>query len=514
MATQHPEHYIVIVSWSGRESRFLNSLSKLVEQRIAAAGQYRCLLWDWGIDADRRPSWKQRLFAPIDLRVRRLRGYLRREPFYKDDEHSDPEITLIAHGRSCSVVKAYLLDLVDPAGENHDDWRGRRRVRQAIFVAPLRARRIRAVLWTGIGMLVAAAALYVWGKLHSDASPLFDPLAYVIGGVGTLIFALLPLLADEQMRSLLGLPKNLDTDRIDLRFEELIVNGSKSLAGTWPIPSQVLKLDSLVPSVDVADSIGDAVVTPQGHKNVYEVARQTVQFEAAPIDPREAPPDVQRRGSFDNRTLRTLTVWFSERNNTEDTNLPPFDLPYRTQGCLEINPEPTPNLWTGPEQGDWLANRKQFHYRFRPATGNNYALKATVYGGFNQGDRSAHSHIRVDCYIRELQYTLDLRQYLSAHWTISRPPEVYYIPPRPPTVFNKDRSFPDEDCECLIIGRKLETGRRLEVTTLEPGLFQWTIYSIRNGGTMGFLFDVSAPAGLKDQKPGASAAGASGLAAQ
>jgi hypothetical protein len=81
-------------------------------------------------------------------------------------------------------------------------------------------------------------------------------------------------------------------------------------------------------------------------------------------------------------------------------------------------------------------------------------------------------------------------------------------------VFNKDRSFPDEDCECLIIGRKLETGRRLEVTTLEPGLFQWTIYSIRNGGTMGFLFDVSAPAGLKDQKPGASAAGASGLAAQ
>src|ERR1700683_4454632 len=154
MATQHPEHYIVIVSWSGKESRFLEKLREQVEQRAATGGQYRRVLLDWRYDQDRPPNLKQRLFAPIDIRVRKLRGYLRREPFRKLDEHSDPEITLVAHGRSCSVVKAYLLELVNQAGEDHDNWRDRRRIRQAIFVSPRKARRIRAVLWSAIGMMV------------------------------------------------------------------------------------------------------------------------------------------------------------------------------------------------------------------------------------------------------------------------------------------------------------------------------------------------------------------------
>jgi hypothetical protein len=490
MATQHPEHYVIVASWSREESCTLQDLPDLVKGHAAIGGEYQFVIWDWTANLPEREhvDWRQRLAAPIEFRSRRLQLFLRQEPYRNNDEHSDPEITLIAQGRSCRVVKNYLCSLVE---ETHDDWRDRQRIRQAIFIAPRKPRRFPVMLCSAVGLAVMAAASYLWAKLRNDA--VFDVMAFIGALLSASLFALLGLFVSEEARRHLGLTKVLDSADLDRQFEEKIVNGSKQQAGTWPIPSQTLRVASLSATADSADRIASAIGGPLGHKNVYEVDVNTVQIEAAPADPRALPPGVRDRGSFDNYSRRTLTVRFSERNNTDETALQPYDLRYRTNGRMIIDREPTPNLWSDGERGDWEINGQNYHYKFRPVEGNSYVLDMRVYGGFNEGDRNAHSHIEVFAYIRRLEYVLDLSPYLDAGWSISRPPEAYYFPPQPPHVVGKDRIFPGERCDCLAARRKLDHGRPLDVQLTKNGVYQWTIYSVRNGGMIGFLFDVAAP---------------------
>jgi hypothetical protein len=492
MATQHPEHYVVILSWNRTESRTLQDLPDLVKRHAAIGGEYRFVIWDWTASRPEREqvAWRQRFSAPIEFRSRMLQLFLRQAPYRNNDEHSDPEITLIAQGRSCRVIKNYLCGLVE---ETHEDWRDRQRIRQAIFIAPRNPRRFRVMLWSAVGLAVMSAASYLWAKLHEDAGWVFDLVAFV-GTLGSaMLFALLTLFMNEEALRHLGLTRVFDSADLDRKFEEKIVNGSKRQAGTWPIPSQTLPVAKLSATTDAADRIASAIGVPRGHKNVYEVDVNTVRIDAAPSDSTTLPPRVRERGAYGNCSRRTLTVLFSEGNNTDETALQPYDLKYRTNGFMIVDREPTPNLWSDGERGDWDANGQNYHYKFRPAAGSAYTLGLCVYGGFNEGDRSAHSHIEVFSYIRRLEYMLDLSPYLDAGWSISRPPEVYYFPPQPPHVVGKDRIFPGERCDCLAAGRKLDHGRRLNVLSTQKGVYQWTIYSVRNGGMIGFLFDVAAP---------------------
>jgi hypothetical protein len=479
MATQHPEHYIVLVSWSAKELPFLREL----EKRLQLGDPYRTVLWDWSTDPGNheRPGWKERLFGPINFRARRLQSYLRAEPFRKDDELSDPEITLIARGKSCRVVKRYLVGLV---GETQNNWRDRRRIRQAVFLSPRALRRARLMLWFAAGMGVVAIAAAVLAWLDRGASTGFDLLATVSGAGSALMFALFQTFVNEEALTHLGFRNFLDTDDVERVFDQLIVNGSKRRAGTWPIPSR---------TADSADELADCIRIPKGHKNVYEVMLQRVELKIAPIDPAEAPAEVRQRGWFENRADRAAKVVFSDGNNTSPTDLPHYDLSFRTHGYMQMEAEPAPNLWTEKERGEWLDNRRVFHYWFRPDRNASYALDVTVYGGFNQGDRSSHTHVDATCYVQKSQYELDLRPYLNAGWQISRFPELYYFPPRAPRVEGENRDFPDDRCDCLTSGRKLENGRRFEIASVEPGLFQWSIESIRDGGIIGYIFDVTAP---------------------
>jgi hypothetical protein len=490
MATQHPEHHVILLSWGPREARRLEKLIDLLSQLPAIQGQYRCSLWTWGGQkSSDLGALKQRLFAPVDFRAQRIRRFLRQEPFRNADEHQDPEVTLIAYGRSCRVVKRYLVELVR---ELETDWRDIRRVRQVIFVSPRRVRRVLAAFWTAAVLAMLAAISAVWKHFDPSASSLCD-LVFSVATVGSgLMIGMLALLLNAEATVKLGLKRPLDTHELDRTFEELIENGDKKRAGTWPIPARSLPLDDLSATIETAEVIADAIDLPLGHKNVYEVASDSVTWEIGPIDAKVTPPDAPR--AFDNRARRIISVSFSRRDNTQHTGLPPYDLRYRTNGYMELKSEPVPNLWSAQERGDWLARRQVYHYMFRPAPGLTYELNTTIYGGFNQGDRCAHSHLDPSRYIRRLECSLDLRPYLLAGWTITRTPELFYFPPRPPHVVQRDRIFPDENCDCLAAGRSLESGRRLTVDTLEPGKFRWTVYSVRNGGTLGFLFDVSAPA--------------------
>src|ERR1035437_10106580 len=102
MATQNPQHQVVFVSWNDKQTGLWNQIGELLGRLPGIHGQYEFAFWDSTADADHqeRVSLKQRLLAPIDFRARRLRRYLRREPFRVEDEHSDPGITLAADGKA------------------------------------------------------------------------------------------------------------------------------------------------------------------------------------------------------------------------------------------------------------------------------------------------------------------------------------------------------------------------------------------------------------------------------
>lgn len=490
MATQNPQHQVVFVSWDDKQQSLWDQLGELIEILPGIHGQYKLAFWNSTANANpqERSSLRERLFAPIHTRMHRLRRHLRGGPFRVDDEHSDPEITLVAHGKACRVVKQYLLNLLEDSAE---DWRDLRRVRQVIFLSPSRRNLARLLVAAAVVLTVVAILSEILKLKYGESAPALNSLATLTVIVSGLLAFLLTFLLSAEARKQVGVDEKFDTDDLDKQFDELITNGSKRRAGTWPIPSQVLSIPRLTRSADTAETIGETILKPKGHKNVYELDRVTVRTEAEPLTPPQMRSGVVGRGPFDNRALRTQIVKFSAEDATAETDLPPYQIRYRTNGYMEVDKEPTDNLWSPLEAGEWSAQHQMFIYAFRPQRDVEYKLEATVYGGFNAGDQSAHTHIDVTHYIKKLEYNLDLRGYLAAGWTISRPPELYYFPPSPPRVVHKDRIFDDERCDCLATGRKLERGRPLTVVMKEPGRFQWVIYSIRNGGIIGFLFEVS-----------------------
>jgi len=486
MATQNPQHYVVFVCWDPVESRQLSGLDEELKTRPSPGPYYYFVLWDWSGDGG-RPGWRQRLLAPVAFRARKLQSYLRTEPFRAADPSDDPEITLVAQGKACRVVKSYLLGMIE---ESEAAWRDRNRIRQAIFVAPSSHRRTRTVLASAIALALIASVFYGVSKLDIGPAGLLDVLAYVCAIASAVVFAVLPLLLSEEAAR--GLGFEADGGDLDKRYEELVVNGWKRRAGTWPVPSNTLALETLAATPESADALEAAIAIPKGHKNVYEVALETHLFEVGPVAAEQLPEAARKKQLYDNVAYRTERDLFSRGNHTDETDLPEYDLCYRTSGWMQAE-EPQPNLWTKQEQDEWRKQSTSFHYKFRPEPGQTYELKLTVYGGFSQGDRSAHSHIDVCRFVTKIEYVLDLRRYVDAGWSITRPPELYYIPPREPIVVGADRRFPDEDCDCFKTGRVLESGKRFEVRQAQAGVYTWAVYSVRTGGMLGFVFDVAAP---------------------
>src|SRR5215831_13963124 len=170
MATQHPEHYVVITSWGPKESRALRDLPEMLQNSAGMKGPYQFVLWDWTVSKSHSDSsLKERMTRPIDFRVRNLQLFLRQQPYRNADEHSDPEITLVAHGRSCRAVKQYLCELVQ---DTHDDWRDRIRIRQAVFAGERKPRRFLVMLWTTLCLALLTIASFLWMKLHREAPPI------------------------------------------------------------------------------------------------------------------------------------------------------------------------------------------------------------------------------------------------------------------------------------------------------------------------------------------------------
>jgi hypothetical protein len=402
----------------------------------------------------------------------------------------DPDITLIGWGKGCRVIQACLLRcLAEDTTVRH-----LRRIRQVVLVCPSHAWRYRLLLGCTVIAMLVASLLELYRALFKDSLPATPTLVVVLGSLVAIASLLFGIVSNPTAMELLGLQSiQLDRDDLEHQFRSHLQGGSKQKPGTWPVPAQVLNLtdfgdDELVDAMRIAQ----AILEPFSHGSVYEIDLLERKLTIAPAD--GPPPDTESFVAVDvAKIVHSVTV--SERNSTTPESGPsPWELRYQTYGGhVHVPNIPDINRWTPQERSAYEYTHKQYVFRFFPEPGRTFTLKATVWNGFSAGNRDSHMHLRADAYFRCIRSSIDLRAYLEAGWRISSPPEAYFFFGKLPKVSGNERDLSGPSCDCLKSNRSLQEGTPVEVTEIEPGLYAWEVREVRDGGILGFLFNVSPP---------------------
>jgi hypothetical protein len=171
-----------------------------------------------------------------------------------------------------------------------------------------------------------------------------------------------------------------------------------------------------------------------------------------------------------NSAVLLRTIQFSASNQRKA----PFEIKYSTLGdgfvqysCMPLNEAPSEDLI------DYEMHGKSFCYRFTPDLKKplkKYTLRATIYKGFDKGDRDIHFHLGFDKYYHKLAFSLDLRAYTSAGYVVTKAPRFL---------------FSDKDLGvCDSCKEKLELADEVQPKdTGTSGLWRWELTEVRQGMT-------------------------------
>lgn len=420
--------------------------------------------------------------SPTARRARNLHRHLRKAPFVGDDYKVDPDLTLVGFGKGCRVIQAYLLNcLLEESTVRH-----LRQVRQVIFICPSKSHRYRYLLGAAVAAMFLGWTLDLW-RAFTPASFLglsISSLAFIVGII-SLIFG---VISNPAAMEMIGFPHiQLDQDDLERQFGIRILNGCKETPGTWPIPVKSVALpDFGEDEEDDSRQVSRAIADPVGHKNLYDIELFERRIVISPTT--EPPPGDADLAAVDNLATIHHTITLSAHNQ----NLTPWELRYQTyKGHIEVQDVPSTNRWTPQERSAYENTHKQYIFRFIPEPAKEYVLSARIWNGFSKGSRDSHAHLRADAYFRRLQVSIDLRPYLLREWRITRRPEAYFFPGKLPATSGKERDLSGPSCDCVTSKRILEEGIPIDVDESEPGLFEWKLEHIRDGGIVGFVFDVS-----------------------
>ncbi len=425
--------------------------------------------------------------SPVIRRAERLRRHLERPPFVDPDPSMDPDITLVSLGKGCCVAQAYILRCLS----EDETVRFVRRIRQVIAICPTRFRRYRTLLVITIAATLLAFLLQIYSHFSPNSLPV-EPYLATLGVILTFISIYFGIVSNPSFMEMLGFkPIRLDRDDLHRQFRDYVLEGEKNKPNTWPIPEQVLDIQDFGEDEESdATRITQAILQPPGHKNVYEVdlleRRLVISPTAAPL-----PMEIEV-ASVDNTAYLVHRVIFSEHNATSESSaIHPWELRYQSYGGkIQVHEIPNGNRWTPQERSAYQYTHAQYVFRFVPEASQAYALDATLWNGFSQGNRDSHMHLRADTYFKRLLCFLDLRPYLEAHWQVQRPPEAYFFFGRIPKARGRDRDLDGLSCDCVKNNRVLDRGIPVKVNVIEPGLYRWEVEQIRDGGILGFVFDV------------------------
>ncbi|MSV35630.1 MAG: alpha/beta fold hydrolase [Bryobacterales bacterium] len=224
--------------------------------------------------------------------------------------------------------------------------------------------------------------------------------------------------------------------------------------------------------------LAETILEPSGHRNVFELDRFEMQVT---VEPKIPPLEIECQHGKIKRTVTTDNVarlvrlaTFSRQNRCTE----PFVLSYatRTNGFVEFSCNPPDNEAPGSELRHWEDHGAEATFHFTPKPGKTYSLLATVYKGYDAGERNVHFHMKRNRSYRHIHVRLDLRAYLKAGWVITQPPAAYFHPDDP-----KDHNL----CKLRPLGTP-HAG-----TSAEPGLFRWD-FEDRTEGVIDVVWDVAA----------------------
>lgn len=493
ISPQKPEHFmrrrprkVIFVAYGRKEEVLWRKYLPRLARAPGLEQGFDLSCWPDGASFTKGHRLKNWLF-PVTRRSEKLLRYLEGPPFVDPDPHMDADITLVGLGKGCRIIQAYLLRCL----WQDNTARGIRRLRQVVFVRPSRIKRYRVILGITVLATIITALLQIHHYLYPDTLAV-EPSLIGLGTLIALVSLLFGVISNPSAMELLGLRSvQLDRDDLEKQFQRLILEGNKHKPGTWPVACRILDIDDFGDEEESdAIQIAQVIQEPIGHKNVYDVdllERRIVITPTTGLLPKEVEID-----AVDNTTDLVHEVTFSEFNTTsEESAITPWELRYQSYGGkVQVNEIPKTNRWTPQERSAYQRTHGQYVFRFSPTAGQTYTLSATVWNGFSKGRRDSHMHLRADAYFKRVHTLLDLRPYLKAGWQIQRSPEAYFFFGRIPKMRGNDRDLDGPSCDCIKNNRILEEGMPVEVTMKEPGLYSWTIGDIRDGGIIGFLFDV------------------------
>lgn len=367
--------------------------------------------------------------------------------FLADNSAGYSEITLIGHSQGGLVIQCFLVDMLgDGNGENLEN------IRQVILVAT-----------------------------PNEGTSL-------ISGVRKLIshFSLNP-----QERSLRVL--NPQIKKIRTIMSEKIVNAAESGANTWQIPIQAfggLEDAIVVPAsaqgpfynyrgipgdhfgvirpADHTDPryriLADALLTPQGHKRVYELDLYQVDIKVEPLPANHQQETPRKRiVRSDNLAHVDRRVIFSRKNRCTD----PFLLRYRTRNDGFITAVMShKNEAPSQDKSAYEDYHVTVKFMFTPKPGEQYKLDLEVYKGFDEGHRDVHFHLGRKAYYKKYRLTLDLTDYITSGYRVTKAPKLY---------FHGQDTGDHELC-----GRR-KKGDPLPCVETPRGVWNWELSKIREG---------------------------------
>jgi len=481
-------HHVIFVAFGRKDASLWRKYLPLLKKDASLQSGLELTQWPDQASTPRKRRLREWL-SPVARRAERLRRHLEKEPFVDIDPNTDPDLTLVGMGKGCCVVQAYILQCL----QEDETVRYVRRIRQVVLVNPSRVRRYRMLV---VGSIIAMILIPLLQILNNFTHQLhIEAMVIVLGSFLAVFYLFFGIVSNSSAMELLGLkPIRLDRDDLDRQFRERVIDGDKNKAGTWPIAHQEVAIENTGEDEGSdADRLAKAILHVPGHKNVYELDLLERRIAISPL-PKPPPADELGVGTVDNTAAILHRALFSACNaTTEESAVQPWELRYQSYGGkIQINVIPNPNRWTPQERSAFQHNHDKYVFRFVPEASQEYSLDVTLWNGYTRGNRDSHMHLRADAYFRRLLLVLDLRAYLDARWKISRSPEAYFFFGKIPLARGKNRDLDGPSCDCLKNKRNLEDGLPVEVGMIESGVYQWEVEDVRDGGVLGFIFDVTA----------------------
>ena len=444
----------------------------------------------------------------------RLDRALREAPFLAQRAIEDPEITLAGCGRACQVIRQFAVDRLRAAESDArpdlGDVRSVRRLRQILLINPPQINLLWwALILTAVLYVVASVAEY-FAQPERHAAPLalavpWALLKVVTATLATVMGLVILVQSSEEVRRRLGLGPSHTDASLAGQFKEAVEEGVKTQSGTWPIPTQRLKLRGGVQAhPDTAAEIVRAVTRPPSHPNLYDIEVFERRLTIRPGTPDRVPSELHRlartlgkeRVFEDNEADYRASVTFSGQNErTSASRLRDWALRYgTTEGLIDVDPVHQDNLWEPLNLSHYQSHRGFYADFFRPAAGRTYTLALRVHGGYTGAEQCSHCHLRADSYYWRVREVLDLSAYLVAGWDVL-PPSVRFRQRALPRVAlenpKAERSVHEFECDCKASSNAAYDSVDVAVHEETPGVFSWEIHGVRDGGVLEFGYHLA-----------------------